>query len=185
MTGLLGGAFDPPHAGHVALAEAALGALGLDRLVVLVASKPGHKPVETDIDDRLALARLAFGHLPRTEVVRDDHAYTVDLLRTGEHDDAVFVLGADQFAGFLRWKEPDEVLERVRLAVATRPGVPQTEVDAVLGALPRPDRVEFFEIPAVSVSSRETRARVREGRPIEGLVPEAVAREIDRRGLYR
>jgi nicotinate-nucleotide adenylyltransferase len=77
------------------------------------------------------------------------------------------------------------VLEHTRLAVATRPGYPRETLDAVLAELERPDRVEFFEIPAVAASSREIRARIRNEQPVDGLVPAAVAREIEVGGLYR
>src|SRR5204863_8015905 len=76
--GLFGGAFDPPHAGHVALVRAAKQALGLDRVVIIVAADPGHKRVDTPAGVRLELARAAF---PDDEVVLDDHARTIDMLR--------------------------------------------------------------------------------------------------------
>ncbi|HLK45731.1 MAG TPA: adenylyltransferase/cytidyltransferase family protein, partial [Acidimicrobiales bacterium] len=106
--GLYGGAFDPPHRGHVALARRAKSELGLERLLVLVSARPGHKSVETPAALRLELARAAF---PGDDVELDEHARTIDLLRDHpEWRDAWFVLGADEFAAFLAWKEPDEVL---------------------------------------------------------------------------
>jgi nicotinate-nucleotide adenylyltransferase len=98
--GLLGGAFDPPHAGHVALAEAAVAQLDLTRLVVVVVAEPGHRDVHAPAETRLELARLAF---PGREVVLDHHARTVDLLRTGRWRDPVFLVGAAEFAGFACW----------------------------------------------------------------------------------
>jgi nicotinate-nucleotide adenylyltransferase len=182
---LFGGAFDPPHNGHVELARAALHRYRLDPLLVLVVAAPGHKPVETDVEARLELARAAFADLPGTEVRRDDHAFTIDSLRDGAYDDALFLVGADEFADFLSWKEPREVLEHVRLAVATRPGFPRERLEPVLADLGRPDRVELFEIAAVPVSSTQVRNRVRNGQPIDELVPPAVAAAIDRLSLYR
>lgn len=185
MTGLFGGAFDPPHNGHVELARAALYRFKLDPLLVLVVAAPGHKPVETDVEARLELARAAFADLPGTEVRRDDHAFTIDSLRDGTYDNALFLVGADEFADFLSWKEPHNVLDHVRLAVATRPGFPRERLEPVLAELGLPDRVELFEIAAVPVSSTQVRARVEKGQPIDGLVPPAVAAAIDRLGLYR
>lgn len=185
MTGLFGGAFDPPHNGHVALARAALERFDFERLVIHVVASPGHKPVATDAGTRLELARLAFEGLPRTEVLREDHAYTVDSLREGAYDDALFLIGADEFADFLTWKDPHEVLDHVRLAVGTRPGFPRELLEPVLAELGRPERIELFEIPAVPASSTEVRERVRRGEPIDDLVPSAVSRAIDRFGLYR
>ncbi|MGH3031203.1 MAG: nicotinate (nicotinamide) nucleotide adenylyltransferase [Gaiellaceae bacterium] len=186
MTGLLGGAFDPPHNGHLALAQRALEHFGLERLVVLVVAAPGHKPVETEVEDRLELARLAFADVPRTEVVRDDHAYTVDFLREARPASAetVFLVGADEFADFHSWREPEAILRLVRVAVATRPGYPRELVEPVLAGLAHADGVELFDIPPTPVSSSEIRARVRRGESIDGLVPDPVAGEIARRGLY-
>jgi nicotinate-nucleotide adenylyltransferase len=185
VTGLFGGAFDPPHNGHVMLAKSALEHFGLARLLALVVVDPGHRDVVLDFPTRFALAELAFGGLPRTEVVPEEHRFTVDAVREGSFDDAIFLVGADEFAGFLSWKEPDGVLEEVRLGVATRPGFPRDALDAVLEALTRPDRVEFFDIPELPISGTEIRGRAASGESIGELVPPAVAAEIDRLGLYR
>jgi nicotinate-nucleotide adenylyltransferase len=185
VEGLLGGAFDPPHNGHLALARGALERFALERLLVLVVAAPGHKPVETDVDHRLALARLAFADLPRTDVEVDPHAYTVDSVRQWASPEALFLIGADQLADFLSWRAPDEILRHVRLGVGTRPGSSQESLDLVLAKLERPDRVEFFEIPPVPVSSSEIRDYVRRGEPIDAFVPASVAREIERAGLYQ
>ena len=185
-TGLLGGAFDPPHAGHVALAEEAIRRFGLDRLVVLVVAEPAHKPVETPVEERLELARAAFAGFALAEVRREERAYTIDSLRAGGFDpgSTVFLVGADEFADFLTWKEPDEILDRVRLGVATRPGYSRERLAPTLAALRRPDRVEPFEIPAVAVSSTDLRERLARGEPAESLLPPAVARRVVEHGLY-
>jgi len=183
--GILGGAFDPPHAGHVVLAREAIARFGLERLVALVVAEPAHKPVETPVEQRVELARAAFADLPQVEVVPDDHAYTVEFLRESElPEGAVFVIGADELADFLTWREPDEILRRVRLGVATRPGYPRERLEDVLARVERPERVELFEIPAVTASSTEVRARVAAGRPIDDLVPAEVARLVVALGLY-
>jgi nicotinate-nucleotide adenylyltransferase len=185
-TGLLGGAFDPPHAGHVALADEAIRRFELDRLLVLVVAAPGHKRIGTSAEDRLELARAAFAELPLAEVRGDEHPYTVDSLRAGafDPDATVFLVGADEFADFLTWKEPDEILDLVRLGVATRPGYPRERLEPILTALRRPDRVEVFEIPEVDLSSTDLRARLARGEPAEELLPPAVARRVVERGLY-
>ena len=169
---ILGGVFDPPHLGHVALAEGARDQLGVDRLLVLVAERPGHKDVVADPASRLRLAELALGRFG--EVRLDDHPYTVDLLRDARFEDPVFVLGADEWASFDTWKEPDEVRRLARIAVAARPG----------HAPPKGD-VDVLEIDQRSISSSEIRARVQAGEPVGDLVSEPVAREIERLGLYR
>jgi nicotinate-nucleotide adenylyltransferase len=182
MIGLLGGMFDPPHRGHVALARAAMEQLGLAELRVLVVADPGHRDVACPVETRMELARAAF---PDALIEREDHRYTIDSVRDGRFGDAAFIVGADEFAGFLSWKEPNAVLEHVRLAVGTRPGFPRERLEAVLAHLERPDRVLFFDLEPQDVSSSAIRARAGAGEPVDGLVPEAVARVIDERGLYR
>ena len=175
--GLYGGAFDPPHRGHVELARRGKEVFGIPRLLVLVAAAPGHKQVSTPAEVRLELARAAF---PDDEVVLDDHARTIDLL--GDHpewQDAVFLIGADEFCDFLSWKEPDAILARVRVGVATRPGFAQERLAAVLAGLTAPERVVFFEMEPTPVASRDLRAAF-----VEQDVPSAVAEIIRRDGLY-
>ena len=179
--GLFGGAFDPPHLGHVAVARSAKNELDLLRFVVLVAERPAHKDVLLPAQTRLDLARAAF---PDDEVRLDPYPRTVDLLRAEHLDDPVFVIGADQFADFLSWREPNEVLELTRLAVATRPGFPRERLESVLAQLEHPERVVFFEIEPNPVASRDVRARVAAGEPLDGLVPPEVERLIRERGLY-
>ena len=182
VTVLYGGAFDPPHLGHVAVADAARCDFGVERLVVLVSERPGHREVHASAEDRLALARAAF---LGDDVRLDPYPRTVELLRAETFDDPLFVVGADQFRSFLSWSEPDEVLERSRLAVATRPGFPQQELDTVFAQLSRPERVLFFEIEPNPAASTGVRAAAAAGEPLGDLVPAAVARLIEERGLYR
>jgi nicotinate-nucleotide adenylyltransferase len=182
VTGLFGGAFDPPHLGHVALLEGAERQFELDAIVVLVVADPGHKGVHAGAGERLALARAAF---PGYDVQLDGHARTVDLLRDGRYREPLFLIGADEFADLPTWKEPDAILELARLGVATRPGYPQERLEAVLAQVERPERVLFFEIDPLEISSSDVRERVARGEPIDGLVPPAVAREIADAHLYR
>jgi nicotinate-nucleotide adenylyltransferase len=179
---LYGGAFDPPHLGHVAVADAARKRFGAERLVILVSERPAHRAVHASAEDRLALARVAF---PDDDVRLDPHPRTVELLRAEGFDDPVFVVGADQFRDFLDWSEPDEVLERARIAVATRPGFRWSELKAVLEALDRSDRILFFEIEPNPAASTDVRARAAAGKSLDGLVPPGVAELIEARGLYR
>jgi nicotinate-nucleotide adenylyltransferase len=182
VTGLLGGTFNPPHYGHLELARAAEKNFDLDELAVLVAARPGHKEVQLDADTRLRLAKAAF---PDYEVELDPHERTVDMLEAGRWADPLFLIGADEFSDFLTWKDPEGVVARARLAVATRPGFPRERLDDVLRELSQPERVQFFEIEPVPISSREIRDRVARGEPIDDLVPPAVADLIEALGLYR
>jgi nicotinate-nucleotide adenylyltransferase len=186
VTAVLGGAFDPPHNGHVALARRAGERFGLDGLQVRVVVDPGHKHTTAPAGVRLELARLAFADVPGAVVEPEPHARTVDALAAAPLvDDALFLIGADEFAAFPTWKQPERVLELARLGVATRPGYPRDQLDAVLAQLDRPDRVELFELEPLAISSSDIRARVAAGEPIDALVPPAVAARIRELGLYR
>jgi nicotinate-nucleotide adenylyltransferase len=172
VTLVFGGMFDPPHVGHVRLLEGAKRHFGVARVLVLVVADPGHREVMAGAADRLGLARAAFSN---EHVELDEHARTIDMLRARRLDDPVLVIGADELAEFPSWKEPGAVLELARLAVAARPGY----------AIEPGDRIIPFAIEATPVSSTEVRRRVAAGEPIDGLVPPAVAAEIERLGLYR
>jgi nicotinate-nucleotide adenylyltransferase len=182
VTALLGGAFDPPHNGHVALARAAVEQFAPEELVVLVAVRPGHKKVSLEAEIRLSLARVAFPDFP---VELDGHARTIDMLRDARWRDPLFLIGADEFCDFPTWKDPEGVLERARLAVATRPGYPRERLDEVLDRLTHPERVLFFEIEPLPISSRDIRDRIARGDAIDGLVPPPVAELVVELGLYR
>ena len=183
--GIFGGAFDPPHDGHVALALEAIDHFHLGRLLVRVVADPGHKEVETAPKIRLTLAELAFAAIDEAEVSLDPFARTVDSLEALDLDDPVFLIGADELAAFPTWTRPGRVLDLARIGVATRPGSDRSELERVVGSLPRSGRVELFPITPLAVSSSEVRERVRAGLPIDDLVPVAVAAEIRRLDLYR
>jgi nicotinate-nucleotide adenylyltransferase len=181
VIGLFGGAFNPPHLGHVELARRAIEEFDLDRLDVLVSGDPGHKRVECPVDVRVALAQLAFLDIPQARVVADPYRYTIDRLRAEPPpDDAIFLMGADQYRDFPTWKEPEEVLARVQLGVATRSGVERPPL-----APGHEGRVHFFEIDSPPISSHDLRERARRGEPLDGLVSPAVAADISRLGLYQ
>jgi len=182
--GILGGVFDPPHVGHVALARAAVSGFALDKLLVLVVADPGHKTTTTPPETRLELARLAFADIPEAVVELDQHSRTVDSLEERRPADAVFILGADELAGFESWKAPGRVLELVRLAVAMRPGSSRRDVDAVRARLGACDRIVEFEMEPIAISSSEIRDRVARGEPVADVVPASVADAISRLGLY-
>lgn len=175
-TGILGGAFDPPHNGHVALLAAAERHFSFDEVLVLVVADPGHRSVVAPAETRLALAKLAF---PEHHVELDHHARTVDLLRDRRFDDPVLLIGSDQLAALPTWKEPEAVLSMARLGVAGRPGF------ALSSTFSFPARIELFTLEPTPVTSTEIRRRVADGEPIDDLVPPAVAQELERLGLYR
>jgi nicotinate-nucleotide adenylyltransferase len=190
--GLLGGAFDPPHNGHLTLAAEAIRHFGLERLVVIPTGEPPHKQAETDAETRYRLAEAAFADLPgvelsRHELEREGPSYTVETARWAaeRYGNAIFLVGADEFCDFLAWREPNEILDAVRLGIASRPGFPHERLNAVLGGLRRPERIELFEIEPLPIESRELRTIAARGESIAAFVPPAVARLVAERGLYR
>ena len=191
--GILGGTFDPPHVGHVAAARAVIEQLGLDRLLLVVANDPWQKSGQREIsaaEDRFALTEALAQEIPRAEasrieIDRGGPSYSVDtaeevLARTGESGRPVelfLVVGADLVPELPSWHRVPDLQRLVTLAVVSRP----------TGARPAVApgwRVERVDGPQVAVSSSDVRDLLAAGRPVEGVVPEAVIRCIRRRGLY-
>ena len=172
--GILGGRFDPPHVGHLALARAAVGRFEIDELHVTVIADAAHKPSVAPAEHRLAMARLTFAPLGAV-VELEEHRYTVDALEARHYQDPIFLIGADQLADLPTWKRPERVLELARLGVATRPGYVPEESS---------ERIEVFELDPQPVSSTEIRGRARNGEPLDGLVVPEVAAYIAEHGLY-
>ena len=190
-TGLFGGAFDPPHRGHLALARESLRQFDLARLVVTVTGVPPHKTVQTDPGTRLELARAAFDDVPATVVSRREldvagPSYTLDTVRwaTAEYGEVMVIVGADQLVSFHAWHQPAQILAEAWLAVATRAGVDNAAVERAVGAMEDAERVILFEIPDIPISSSAIQARVANGETIEDLVPPTVARYVEVHQLY-
>jgi nicotinate-nucleotide adenylyltransferase len=195
--GLLGGTFNPPHVGHLVCAQDARDQLGLDVVRLLPAHTPPHKeaPQDPGVEVRLELCRLAVGDEPgvevsRVEADRPGPSYTVDTLRAlhdeSPRDELTFIVGADMAASLREWREPEEILELARLGVAEREDLARDDIlrriDGLRGV---PERLAFFDMPRLDVSSSMIRGRVAAGRPIRHLVPDAVADRIRSLGLYR
>ena len=191
--GLFGGAFDPPHVAHVALARAAVSQLALDELRVCPTGRAWHKsrPL-SDAHHRLAMAQLAFSEVSGVvvddrELRRNGPTYTIDTLRELHHehpqDTLVLVIGADQADTFDQWRESDEIARLAIISVAVRPRAdePAGTVDA--SRLPGGQWVPI-SLPPLSVSATDIRARRASGLGIDHLVPASVARYIDQHHLY-
>jgi nicotinate-nucleotide adenylyltransferase len=194
--GVLGSAFNPPHLGHLALAQEAIWQLGLDEVVLMPTGEAPHKRIADDPgrELRLAMTRLAAADDSRfsvstLEVDRDGPSYTYETLEllADEKGDAelVFVMGADAAVGLESWREPRRVVEQARLAVARRAGISDADVAAVLRSLGADGRATMLEMPQFGVSSSAVRERASRGRPLRYLVPEAVARFVEEKGIYR
>lgn len=193
--GVLGSAFNPPHLGHLALAQEALWQLGLAEVVLMPAGEAPHKRIADDPgrEQRLAMTRLAAADDSRfsvstLEVDREGPSYTYETLEllAEERGDSelVFVMGADAAVGLESWREPRRVTELARLAVARRAGISDAEVAAVLRSLDAEGRATMLEMPQFGVSSSAVRERAAAGRPLRYLVPESVARYVEEKGIY-
>jgi nicotinate-nucleotide adenylyltransferase len=182
--GVFGGTFDPVHVGHLAIANAALESVPLDRVLFVPARRAPLKdrgPV-ADEEDRLRMLELAVGGEPRFSVSRIEldragPSYTVETLEqlTG-NDDLFLILGSDAMANLPRWKDAARIAQLATLTVAERPGAPERMGDAP---------IVRFDAPRLDISSRELRARMSRGLSLRYLVPEPVWRHIEARGLYR
>lgn len=189
--GVFGGAFDPPHIAHVALARAAVEQLRLDELRVLPTGNAWHKTVQlSPAEDRLAMTRLAFADVPRTviderELRRAGPTYTVDTLRElrGEQPQAelFLVMGEDQAGALTRWHEWQAVLSLAVICIAARAAT----TGEVRAELPAQARSQPILLPAMPESATEVRALVRRNAEIGHLVPPRVARYIETHHLYR
>jgi nicotinate-nucleotide adenylyltransferase len=194
--GVLGSAFNPPHLGHLALAQEALWQLGLDEVVLVPTGEAPHKRIADDPgrEQRLAMTRLAAADDARfsvstVEVDREGPSYTYETLEmlADERADTelVFVMGADAALGLESWRRPERVVELARIAVARRSGVSDAEVATVFRNLGGADgRATMLEMPQFGVSSSAVRERAAGGRPLRYLVPESVARFIEEKDIY-
>jgi nicotinate-nucleotide adenylyltransferase len=193
--GILGGTFNPPHIGHLICAQEALVQLRLDTVVWVPAGVPPHREVEDDpgAQARFDMCELAVSgdqrfSLSRVELEREGPSYTVDTLRAmraSTPDDELFlILGGDQAASLRSWHEPEEVLSQATIAVVERGGWPRPAIGVRLSGLRGAERLVFFEMPRVDVSSSMVRRRAREGKPIRYLVTDKVADYIGAQSLY-
>lgn len=186
-SGLLGGTFDPPHLGHLVLAEAALTQLDVDGVVLVPAGDPWQKDdVVSSADDRLQMTRLAVDgidgmRVDDREVRRAGPSYTAETVREWHREGTtpVLVLGADAAIGLPTWHDP-AMLAGVELAVAPRPGVDRAAVETAVG---RP--VEWLDAPEIDLSSTDLRRRFAAGLSNRFLVPDPVRDHVRAHHLYR
>jgi nicotinate-nucleotide adenylyltransferase len=196
--GILGGTFNPPHLGHLAIARSARDELGLDRVLLMPANSIGHKGadpgVEPGAERRLRMCRLLVEDASDTsglsacalEVERGGSTYTIETLEElhGRHPHArlTLIMGADTARTLPSWREPARLLTLAYLAVARRTGASD---QAVLQSVSQPERVRFLHTPLLDVSSSTVRERLARGGQVDDLVGGAVAGYIAEHGLYR
>jgi nicotinate-nucleotide adenylyltransferase len=195
--GLLGGTFNPPHLGHLVCAQEAWDQLGLDRVLFVPVYAPPHKEADGDpgVEARVELCELAVAGDERLAVSRIDAdvpgpSFTVDTLtRLHERhpgDQLTFIVGGDMAHSLPSWRDPEAILELAELAVAEREDVRRDDiVERLSGLRGSSERIRFFDMPRIDVSSSLVRHRVAAGRPIRYLVPDPVAAAIERTRMYR
>lgn len=195
--GILGGTFNPPHLAHMVCASEARAQLSLERVLLVPTGVPPHKPMDDEPGPmhRLEMCRLALGEhrdwlqVSAIEINRDGPSYTVDTLReihaTHPGDELTFIVGGDVAWSLPAWHEPEAILELASVAVAERAGARREEVRARLAGMAGAHRISYIDVPRLDISSSALRRRVREGRPIDYLVADAVADYIDQRRLYQ
>ncbi len=194
--GVLGSAFNPPHLGHLALAQEALWQLGLDEVILVPTGNAPHKRIAEDPgrEARMEMTRLAAADDERfsvspLEVDREGPSYTYETLEALAEERAdrklVFVMGADAAVGLESWREPERVVRLASIAVARREGTSDAEVATVMRSLGCEGRTTMLEMPQFGVSSSAVRERAKQGRPLRYLVPQPVAEYIEEKGIYR
>jgi nicotinate-nucleotide adenylyltransferase len=195
--GLLGGTFNPPHLGHLVCAQEAWDQLRLDRVLLVPVHTPPHKEADGDpgVEARVELCELAVAGDERLGVSRIDAdvpgpSFTLDTLsRLHERhpgDQLTFIVGGDMAHSLPSWREPEAILELADLAVAEREDVRRKDiVERLSGLRGARERIRFFDMPRIDISSSLVRQRSAAGRPIRYLVPDQVAAAVERTRMYR
>ena len=193
--GILGGAFNPPHVGHLVCAQEAVVQLELEKVVFMPVGEAPHRELQHDpgAEARLEMVELAVGDdgrfaTSRAELDRPGPSYTADTLRdlrSNAPDDELFlILGGDQAAALGGWHEPETVLSLATLAVVERTNWSRNAIGIKVGRLKGAQRIRYLDMPMMQVSSSVIRRRVGLGLPIRYLVPDKVADYIGANGLY-
>lgn len=194
--GVFGGTFDPPHLGHLILAEAAREQLALERVLWVVA---GQSPLKLDresppVNLRVEMVEVAIGGHPAFRVSRADADrpgphYSVDTLgviaREYQGADLYFIMGEDSLRDLPRWHRPRDFIAKCRLAVLQRPGVDTDLSELETIALGVTARVHWVSAPQIEIASSDLRRRIQAGQSIRYLVPDAVRDIIEQHRLYR
>ncbi|MDY6876328.1 MAG: nicotinate-nucleotide adenylyltransferase [Chloroflexota bacterium] len=193
--GVLGGTFDPPHYGHLALAETARVQLGLDCVLFVPSGHPPHKSKRplTPAHQRVALVEVAIADnsafaLSRVDLDRPGLHYTVEMLALLRREypaaELFFLMGGDSLAEFLTWRDPAGIVRQARLAVMRRPG-DEPDLEALERAVPGlRERLVWLDAPCLDIAASDLRRRARAGLPLRYLVPPPVEACIREFRLY-
>jgi nicotinate-nucleotide adenylyltransferase len=189
--GIFGGTFNPIHYGHLINAEIIRSDFNLDRIILVPAKQPVHKSLDGNVpaDERYAMAALAAGgareiEVSRIEIDREEPSYTIttvhELLGLYPGSELYLIIGMDSLAELDRWRESGHLLEHVSVIVMKRPGTAGRQEGA-----PAAGRVFYAENPLIDISSTMVRERLRAGKSVRFLLPDAVIDYIAKKGLYR
>ena len=197
QVGIMGGTFDPPHIGHLILAEAVREALHLDEIRFMPAGQIAHKESADTVcaGHRLEMVKLAIAGNPYfiaddTEVEREGNTYTyvtMEALKEKEPDTAfTFLVGADSLDYMDCWKHPERIFQCCRIAAVVRPGFSVARMEEKKRELEHKYHAEIVLVPAleIPVSSTQVRQKLKEGRSVKYLLPDKVERYIYKQGLY-
>lgn len=197
-SGILGGTFDPVHLGHLAVAEEACRYLNMNEVVFIPAGRPYFKssssisPAEHRVNMlNLAIADKPYFKISLMEIRRPGPSYAVDTLakmkrQLGTGDELFFIMGWDSLLSLPQWQEPQRLLKLCRLVAAPRPGYPRPDISVLEKDLPGiAERTVVMDQPWIDISATDIRQRVRQGLPIDDLVPRAVALYIRQKRLYK
>ena len=187
---LFGGTFDPPHIGHLLIAQTVCEAEHFDKILFIPANKPPHKDVNTSLEDRLAMLNTAVEgnpnfHISDVEIRRGGISYTIDTVKmikedfVHENDEIFYLIGSDSLMEFHNWKAPRGILDECQVVVAIRPGFRPSDIPAWIL-----HRIQFANIPRFEISSTNIRHRWKENKTIRYMVTLPVWEYIHEHNLY-
>ena len=187
---IFGGTFDPPHIGHLLVAQTVCEEEKFDKILFMPANKPPHKKNISRVEDRLAMLNFAIEGNPNfeisdMEIKRGGISYTIDTLKDinssfiKKEDELFYLIGSDSLLELSQWKEPEEILNNCNVVVAIRPGFRPSDIPAWIL-----HRIQFANIPRFEISSSNIRIRWRENKTIRYMVTLPVWEYINQNKLY-
>jgi nicotinate-nucleotide adenylyltransferase len=187
---LFGGTFDPPHIGHLLIAQTICEAESFDKILFIPVNIPPHKSVNTPLEDRLNMLEIAIDDNPNfeisdIEIKRGGVSYTIDTIRTIKKQYNIssnkisYLIGSDSLLNFHNWKDPEKILEECQIIVAIRPGFRPSDIPAWIL-----HKIQFANIPRFEISSTNIRSRWVEGKTIRYLVTLPVWEYINKNKIY-
>ncbi len=187
---LFGGTFDPPHIGHLLIAQTVCEAENFDKIIFIPAYQPPHKTEITPVDDRLKMLKIAVKGNPNfeisdTEIKRGGVSYTIDTVKAVKKElgtdkkDLFYLIGSDSLLNFHNWKDPKNILDECQVIVAIRPGFRPSDIPSWIL-----HRIQFANIPRFEISSSNIRHRWVENKTIRYMVTLPVWDYINENNLY-